>query len=75
MNNINPENWFSHFISSPVPKCRKSYCSHPVVGIGVAHLLKFLVKVFISLYLLNLFMDQVDTLHVDIGLKFYAVAL
>ena len=27
-------------------------------------LLKFLVKVFISLYLLKLLMDQVDTLHV-----------
>ena len=26
--------------------------------------LKFLVKVFISLYLLKLWMDQVDTLHV-----------
>ena len=64
MNNINPENWFCHVISSPVPKYRKSYCSHPIVGIGVAHLLKFLVKVFISLYLLNLFMDQNDTLHV-----------
>ena len=27
-------------------------------------MLKFLVKVFISLYLLKLWMDQVDTLHV-----------
>ena len=27
-------------------------------------MLKFLVKVFVSLYLLNFFMDQVDTLHV-----------
>ena len=46
-------------------------------------MLKFLVKVFMSLYLLKLWMDQVDTLHagrywsecmlVDIGLKFYAV--
>ena len=27
-------------------------------------MLKFLVKVFMSLYLLNLLMDQVDTLHV-----------
>ena len=27
-------------------------------------MLKFLVKVFISLYLLNLLIDQVDTLHV-----------
>ena len=27
-------------------------------------MLKFLVKVFISLYLLKLLMDQVDTLHV-----------
>ena len=26
---------------------------------------KFLVKVFISLYLLNMLMDQVDTLYVD----------
>ena len=40
-------------------------------------MLKFWVKVFMSLYLLKLWMDQVDTLHVgrlaDIGLKFYAV--
>ena len=28
-------------------------------------MLKFLVKVFMSLYLLKLLMDQVDTLHVD----------
>ena len=45
--------------------------------------LSFLVNVFISLYLLNRLMDQVDTLHVqqswkytklvDIGLKFYVV--
>ena len=27
-------------------------------------MLKFLVKVFISIYLLNMLMDQVDTLHV-----------
>ena len=27
-------------------------------------MLKFLVKVFMSLYLLNMLMDQVDTLHV-----------
>ena len=28
-------------------------------------MLRFLVKVFISLYLLNMLMDQVDTLQVD----------
>ena len=50
------------FISSPVRKYRKSYCSHP--GVGVAQMFKFLVKVFMSLDLLNLLMDQVDTLHV-----------
>ena len=27
--------------------------------------LKFLVKVFVSLYLLNMMMDRVDTLHID----------
>ena len=27
--------------------------------------LKFLVKVFVSLYLLNMLMDRVDTLHID----------
>ena len=47
---------------------RKSYCSHPGVGVGVgvgvAQMLKFLVKVFMSLYLLKLLMNQVDTLHV-----------
>ena len=38
-------------------------------------MLKFFIKVFRSLYLLNMLMDQVDTLHVGryIGLKFYAV--
>ena len=45
---------FSVF-SSPVRKYRMSYCSHPGfgigVGIGVAQMLKFLVKVF--LYLLE----------------------
>ena len=56
--------------SSPVKKYRNSYCSHPGVGVRihvrvrVAQMLKFLVKVFISLYLLNMLMDQVDTLHV-----------
>ena len=58
--------------SSPVRKYRKSYCSHPGVSVGVgihirvgvAQMLKFLVQVFISLYLLNVLMDQVDTLHV-----------
>ena len=38
--------------------------SHPSVGVRVAQMLKFLIKVFISLYLLNMLMDQVDTLHV-----------
>ena len=28
-------------------------------------MLKFLVKVFVSLYLLNMWMDQVNTLHID----------
>ena len=54
--------------SSPVRKYRKSYCNHPgvCVGVRVAQMLKFLIiKVFISLYLLNMLMDQVDTLHVS----------
>ena len=38
--------------------------SHPGVGVRVAQMLKFLIKVFISLYILNFFMDQFDTLHV-----------
>ena len=54
--------------SSPVRKYRKSYCSHPGVGVRVrvrvAQMLKFFIKVFISLYLLNMLMDQADTLHV-----------
>ena len=54
--------------SSPVRKYRKSYCSHPGVrigvSVGVAQMLKFLVEVFIRLYLLNMLMDQVVTLHV-----------
>ena len=55
-----------HLFSLPVRKYRKSYCSHPGVGVsvGIALMLKFLVKVFIILYLLNIWMDQVDTLHV-----------
>ena len=40
--------------SSPVRKYRKSYCSHGGVGVGVAQMLKFLVKVFRSLHLLKL---------------------
>ena len=37
-------------------------------------MLKFFIKVFRSLYFLNMLMDKVDTLHVvDIGLLFYAV--
>ena len=55
-------------VSLPVRKYRKSYCSHPgvgvSVGVGVAQMLKFLVKVFTSLYFLKLLMDQVDILHV-----------
>ena len=57
--------FFCFVFSSPVRKYRKSYCSHPGVGVcvRVAQMLKFLIKVFISLYLLNMLMDQVDTLH------------
>ena len=43
---------YMYFIlSSPVRKYRKSYCSHPgvSVSVGVAQMLKFLVKVFMSL--------------------------
>ena len=36
-------------------------CTH---SIGVAQLLKRLIKVLISLYFLNILMDLVDTLHV-----------
>ena len=56
--------------SSPVRKYRKSYCSHPGVcvrvrvRVHVAQMLKFFIKVFLSLYLLTMVMDQVDTLHV-----------
>ena len=55
---------FQMVFSSPVGKYRKSYCSHPGVGIHirvrVAQMLKFLIKVFVSLYLLTMLMDQVD---------------
>ena len=56
--------------------------THPGCPLGQGHrlrnfVLKFLVKVFISQYLYNMLMDQVNTLHhcmlVDIGLKLYAV--
>ena len=51
-------------------KVHEELLQAPGVGVGVgfcvrvAQMLKFLVKVFVSLYLLNFFMDQVDTLHV-----------
>ena len=32
-------------------------------------MLKFLIKVFISLYLLNMLMDQVDTLHPGVRVR------
>ena len=58
---------FCIVFSSPVRKYRKSYCSrvgvHVRVGVRVAQMLKFLIKVFISLYLLNMLIGQVDTLH------------
>ena len=53
--------------SSPVRKYRKSYIAvTPASALALASaLLKmFLVKVLMSLYLLKLWMDQVDTLHV-----------
>ena len=34
------------------------------VGVGVALMSKFLVKVFVSIYLLNMWMVYVDILHV-----------
>ena len=54
------------FYYSPVRKYRKNYCSRPGVGasVGVAQMLKILVKGFVSLYLLKLLMDQNDPLHV-----------
>ena len=50
--------------SSPVRKYRKGYCVGVGVVVGVAQLLKFLVKGFKCLYLLNTLMNQVDTLLV-----------
>ena len=54
--------------SSPVRKYRRSYLSHHGIGVGVsvgaAQMLKFWIKVFISLYLLNMLIDYVDILHV-----------
>ena len=50
-----------------VRKYRKSYCNYTGIGvcISVVQMLKFLVIVFICLYLLNMWrMDHVDTLHV-----------
>ena len=62
-------------VSSPVRKYRKSYCNHLSVGVRVAQMLKFLVKVFISLYLLNIMMwiKLILCILVTIGLKVYAV--
>ena len=47
----------------------KVLCRNITTHLGDGHglrkfVLKFLVKVFRSLYLLNMLMDQVDTLHV-----------
>ena len=56
--------------SSPVQKYRKyestgrATAVTPTSTSALLKLLKFLVKVFMSLYLLKLLMDQVDTLHV-----------
>ena len=53
--------------SSQLRKYRKSYmyCSHPGIGVGVAQMLKFLLKVLsVILYLLNMLMDYVVALHV-----------
>ena len=45
-----------------------SYCSHVGIGVRVhvriAQMLMFFIKFFVSLYLLNFFMDQVVILHV-----------
>ena len=40
---------FSFIFSSPVRKCRKSYCSHVGVNVSIAQILKFLVKVYITI--------------------------
>ena len=45
---------------------------HTGVGFCVAQMLKFLVKVFISLYLLNMLMDQLDTLQ---AIRYWAEVL
>ena len=55
----NPENLKLYLLfTSPVRKYRKSYCNHPGVGVGVrvrvAQMLKFFIKVFRSLYLMNM---------------------
>ena len=58
--------------SSPVRSTGRAIAVTPASALALAlasasallKMLKFLVKVFMSLYLLKLWMDQVDTLHV-----------
>ena len=68
----------SHPLYLGCKKVLEEYCNHPGVGVhvgvhvGVAQMLKFLVEVFISPYLMN---KLILCMLVDIGLKFYAVPL
>ena len=50
--------------SSPVLSTGRAIAVGVDVRVHVAKMLKFLVKVFINLYLLKLLMDQVDTMPV-----------
>ena len=64
--------YYASLLAHLYGKYRKSYCSHLGVDVGVgvrvhirvAQMLKFLIKVFRILYLLNTSMNQVDAIYV-----------
>ena len=59
--------WF-HFLARLYESTGRAIAATPAsasaLALALLKMLKFLVKVFMSLYLLKLWMDQVDTLHV-----------
>ena len=57
-------NTVSSFLARLYESTGRAIAVTPASASALLKMLKFLVKVFMSLYLLKLWMDQVDTLHV-----------
>ena len=55
---------FTLFLARLYESTGRAIAVTPASAFALLQMLKFLIKVFISLYLLNMLMDQVDTLHV-----------